>query len=82
VTDNIKFALDTQFICKEKIFDDLGRVKIHTRCPQEIACEILALNASFIEKYNLWNDNFLGKNWTHAQNLTAMIINRFVFQKN
>ena len=69
-------GLYTQFVCKEKVFDDLGRVIIHTYDDQIIDCEILSLNSSFISKYYLFDIYFVGKYWTYSQNLDIETINR------
>ena len=76
IDERNKFELDTTYVCKEEIFDNLGLVKIQTSFGQKIECEILALNASFIAKYNLWDQSFLDKNWTFSQNLTSEAMNR------
>ena len=71
-----RLGLCTQFVCKEEVFDDLGRVRIHTSDDHKIDCEVLSLNSSFISKYKLFNTDYVGKYWTYTHNLDVETINR------
>jgi len=43
------------YVCKDDIFDDKKRVKI--RKGNNITCELLKLNSSFVEEFQFFNDS-------------------------
>ncbi|CAG5080275.1 Oidioi.mRNA.OKI2018_I69.PAR.g9526.t1.cds [Oikopleura dioica] len=51
-----------EFICRDDVLDDLGRVKI-VDSNVSPDCEYLQLNQSFVEKHQLWDQNFKNKTW-------------------
>ena len=51
-----------QFVCKNQIFDEEGRVIIIN--DSSISCEMLKINKTFFDEFNLWNKEFSNISWT------------------